>query len=502
MTLTPDVPTLDRYRPRLHYTPARNWMNDPNGLVYHQDLYHLFYQHNPFGSTWGNMSWGHATSADLLTWTEQPVAIPCDDKEAIFSGSAVVDTNNSSGLGDGTTPPMVAIFTSAFTEDSARPRIQAQSLAYSLDEGRSWSKYAGNPVLDRGSANFRDPKVFWHGDAAGGYWVMVAVEAKEQRVLLYRSADLIVWEFLSDFTLEDAGPGEWECPDLFELPIDGDPENTAWVLILSTNPGGIAGGSGTRYFIGNFDGVRFAEEPSTRRSGSRWLDGPWLDWGRDYYAAVSFSGLPHRRIMLGWMSNWEYAATTPTGAWRSAMALPREVTLRSVNGRTRLVQTPIAPAVTETTRAADAIGGTPASSSTVIATVHRRDACRVRLSGPAPKQGKLGLGFLTDDGDSATIVLDLTAGEIRLDRTRSGLVDFHTSFASIERAPLEVSDSQISLEIYIDACSLEVFAQDGLTTMTNLVFPRGEHLEITFFTDADVVLDELSVALLSETDRP
>ncbi|MEZ2390328.1 glycoside hydrolase family 32 protein [bacterium RCC_150] len=502
MTLTPDVPTLDHYRPRLHYTPARNWMNDPNGLVYHQGLYHLFYQHNPFGSTWGNMSWGHATSADLLAWTEQPVAIPCDNEEAIFSGSVVVDTHNSSGLGDGTTPAMVAIYTSAFTEESARPGIQAQSLAYSLDEGRTWTKYPGNPVLDRGSANFRDPKVFWHGDAAGGYWVMAAVEAKEQRVLLYRSADLIAWDFLSDFTLEDAGPGEWECPDLFELPIDGDPENTAWVLILSTNPGGIAGGSGTRYFIGNFDGVRFAEEPSTQHKDSRWLDGPWLDWGRDYYAAVSFSGLPHRRIMMGWMSNWEYAATTPTGDWRSAMALPREVTLRSVNGRTRLVQAPIAPRVTETANAADAPGAAPASDNTLIATVQRSNACRVRLSGPAPKRGTLGLNFRTDDGDSATIVLDLTAGELRFDRTRSGLVDFHTTFPSIEHAPLDLTNERITLEVYIDACSLEVFAQGGLTTLTNLVFPRGEDLEISFFSDTKVDLEELEVALLAESRQP
>jgi levanase/fructan beta-fructosidase len=466
--------TSDLYRPRLHFTPARNWINDPNGLVFHDGVYHLFYQHNPFGTDWGNMSWGHATSPDLLTWTEQPVAIPCDAEEAIFSGSAVVDERNTTGFGDGLTPPMVAIYTSAYSTTSARPGIQAQSLAYSLDNGQTWTKYAANPVLDRGSANFRDPKVFWYSGAAGAYWVMVAVEAEEQRVLLYKSANLIEWEFLSDFRAETPGAGLWECPDLFELPLDGDPSRTAWVLVLSSNPGGVAGGSGTRYFLGEFDGVRFVEAPGSMS---------WLDWGRDYYAAVSFNGLPHHRIMIGWMNNWDYAAATPTGAWRSAMSLPRELVLRTVAGRPRLVQTPVVPP-------------SAAVAQTASAVLPRGEAHRLRVSAPMPSRGMFGVRFGMGDGDSATVAVDAGAREVRLDRRSSGLVEFHELFASVERAPLEDVNGELELDVYVDACSLEVFVQGGLATITDLVFPRGEQMEIEFFADPEVSLDEFEVARL------
>lgn len=470
--------TRDRYRPRLHYTPARNWINDPNGLVFHRGIYHLFYQHNPFGTDWGNMSWGHATSRDLHTWTEQPVAIACDESESIFSGSAVVDESNTSGLGDGVTPPMVAIYTSAYGPSSSRPGIQAQSLAYSLDEGQTWTKYAGNPVLDRGSANFRDPKVFRYEGAAGASWVMVAVEAEEQRVLLYTSANLIDWEFLSDFRMVAPGAGVWECPDLFELPVEGEPGRTVWVLVVSTNPGGVAGGSGTRYFLGEFDGVRFAEIPGTQS---------WLDWGRDYYAAVSFNGLPAddawpaRRVMIGWMNNWDYAAATPADAWRSAMSLPRELALRSLDGRLRLVQRPVVPPSSDSTQ----------TSSLVLP---RGEACRVRVSAPAT--GIFGVRFSSGDGDAATLVVDPAAGEVRLDRTSSGLVDFHESFASVERAPLDDLDGRVELDVFVDACSLEVFVQGGLATITDLVFPRGEQLGIEVFADPQVTVDAVEVGRL------
>lgn len=257
------------YRPGLHYSPEQNWMNDPNGLVFHDGTYHLYYQHNPHGTSWGNMSWGHATSTDLFTWTEQPVAIrqTLDENgvsvEDIFSGSVVVDHGNTSGFGTTEDPPLVAIYTSAYTP--AHPThagIQAQSLAYSTDGGYTWTKYAANPVLDRSSANFRDPKVFWYdgGTPETSYWVMVAVEAVDHQVVLYRSNDLKSWDHLSTFGPANAVGGIWECPDLFELPVDGDPQNTRWVLVVNLNPGSIGGGSGGQYFVGDFDGTTFTSE--------------------------------------------------------------------------------------------------------------------------------------------------------------------------------------------------------------------------------------------------
>ena len=337
-----------QYRPKWHYSAERNWLNDPNGLVYSNGTYHLFYQHNPHGDEWGNMSWGHATSTDLQHWDEQPVAIWCDDQEAIFSGSAVVDVHNTSGFGVGGVPPLVAIYTSAYSPASPLAGRQAQSLAYSTDDGATWTKYAGNPVLDRASPDFRDPKVFWHDGDTGSYWVMVAVEALHHEVVLYKSADLLSWEYLSTFGPANATGGVWECPDLFELPVDGDPSNTRWVMVVNLSPGGIAGGSGGQYFIGTFDGVTFRSETTVtegvQADDSRMADYGWLDWGRDYYAAVSFSNAPDgRRLMIGWMNNWQYAATTPSDGWRSAMSLVREVRLVSRGGRPVLAQEAVDP---------------------------------------------------------------------------------------------------------------------------------------------------------------
>ena len=240
------------YRPQFHFTPAKNWMNDPNGLVYYKGEYHLFYQHNPFGNTWGHMSWGHAVSRDLVHWEHLPVAIPEEGDEAIFSGSAVVDHGNTSGFGTRRNPAMVAIYTSAYPDD------QEQSLAYSTDRGRTWTKYEGNPVLDDPDREFRDPKVFWYEPA--DEWRMVVVKAVQRKVAIYRSDDLKEWEHLSDFGPANAVGGVWECPDLFPLPVDGKRKRQKWVMIVSLNPGAIAGGSGTQYFVGDFDGTTFTAD--------------------------------------------------------------------------------------------------------------------------------------------------------------------------------------------------------------------------------------------------
>lgn len=287
-------PADEQYRPALHFTPERNWMNDPNGLVYDDGTWHLFFQHNPYGTRWGNMSWGHATSTDLVHWDEQPVAIPQTFDESgtaiedIFSGSVVVDEQNTSGFGTADEPPMVAIYTSAYTPaHPAHAGTQAQSLAYSTDDGLTWTKYEGNPVLDRGSANFRDPKVIRYTDPETGesYWVMVAVEALQYKVVLYRSDDLKTWTHLSDFGPANATGGIWECPDLFPLAVDGDPSNVKWVMVVNLNPGSVAGGSGGQYFVGEFDGTTFTSESTVTDDSlpagdvfASFDDGTWGDW--------------------------------------------------------------------------------------------------------------------------------------------------------------------------------------------------------------------------------
>ena len=249
------------YRPAIHYTPEKNWMNDPNGLVFYKGVYHMYYQHNPSGNTWGNMSWGHATSTDLVHWKEQPLAISADAQQDIFSGSVVVDKDNTSGFGTKKNPPLIAVFTSAYKDASPHRGLQAQSLAYSLDDGQTWTKYSGNPVLNRNSANFRDPKVFWYDKpGGGGYWVMTAVEAQDHKVVLYKSANLKDWTALSEFGPANATGGQWECPDMFPLAVDGDKNNIKWVMVVNVNPGGVAGGSAGQYFVGNFDGTTFTSE--------------------------------------------------------------------------------------------------------------------------------------------------------------------------------------------------------------------------------------------------
>lgn len=491
-----------QYRPKWHYSAERNWLNDPNGLVYANGIYHLFYQHNPHGEEWGNMSWGHATSTDLQHWAEQPVAIACDEQEAIFSGSAVVDVHNTSGFGVGGVPPLVAIYTSAYSPASPLAGRQAQSLAYSTDDGATWTKYAGNPVLDRASADFRDPKVFWHDGAAGSYWVMVAVEAVHHEVVLYKSADLLTWEYLSTFGPANATEGVWECPDLFELPVDGHASNTRWVLVVNLSPGGIAGGSGGQYFIGTFDGVTFRSETTVtdgvQADDSRMADYGWLDWGRDYYAAVSFSNAPDgRRLMIGWMNNWQYAASTPSDGWRSAMSLVREVRLVSRGGRPVLVQEAVDPFQSHGTEVfaldrqplADGVTWLPAEAC--------GDVLRIDAEFEPGAAGRVGLVLraggdaggesphLAGAGSRTVLAYDCRTAELSLDRTESGNVGFHESFPSVERVAVSLEDGRLRLRVFLDRCSVEVFAQDGLATITDLVFPANSGTAVGLLAEGE-----------------
>lgn len=444
-------------RPRVHFTARDTWLNDPNGLLFHDGAWHLFFQNNPSGSTWGNISWGHAVSRDLVSWTELPVAIAATAEEMVFSGSAVVDARNTSGLAGPGETALVAVYTSAYTAQSDRPGIQAQSLAYSVDDGATWRRYAGNPVLDIGSAEFRDPKVFWHGDD-DGRWIMVAVEATDHRVAIYSSPNLIEWSLESRFGPAHATGGVWECPDLFPLRVRGTDEEK-WVLVVSLNPGGIAGGSGTQYFVGDFDGATFT--PDRVVEDGTLADYDWLDHGPDYYAGVSFSGAPHgRRVTIAWASNWAYANVTPTGPWRSAMSLARDLDLVPCgDGRLRVAQAPVLPA--------------PEARPDGVA-VHR-------LTVPTGLGERTEIALTAADptcSDAVQIVVDGNTRTLTCDRTGSGDTAFHADFPRSFRAPLhgaEVTD----VTVVVDGGVVEVYADGGLTTVTMLVFPSAPLTELS-----------------------
>lgn len=829
-------PADEQYRPALHFTPERNWMNDPNGLVYDDGTWHLFFQHNPYGTRWGNMSWGHATSTDLVHWEEQPVAIPQTFDESgtaiedIFSGSVVVDEQNTSGFGTADDPPMVAIYTSAYTP--AHPTHagkQAQSLAYSTDDGRTWTKHEGNPVLDRGSANFRDPKVIRYTNPETGesYWVMVAVEALQYQVVLYRSDDLRTWTHLSDFGPANATGGIWECPDLFPLAVDGDPSNIKWVMVVNLNPGSVAGGSGGQYFVGQFDGTTFTSEstvtedslpagdvfasfddgawgdwsagnePGNRQDGpwgtgpatgtlpgqnpvsgfvgaglvngfhdgdwpvgtlespaftlerdhvnllvgggnhphvagtqlgneppagrvlfegfefadgttlvdtgweatgdlatepwrnpstaggdyvlgrkrlNTWEGGPkgddnlgdltspaftiepgedhlsflvgggkrlngtlevrllvdgevvrtatgpeagqlnwqswdvsefagrqarfqvhddatggwghltvdhlvlgepaqarsdetsvslvvdgeivrtatgrnsehldwtswdvtefagreasirvvdnnrfgwghilvdqvmfsdaaaapriegydWLDWGRDYYATVSFSGAPDgRRVMLGWMNDWDYANDIPTGTWRSAMALPRDVELVTTDRGPRLAQR-VVPELAELERPAIAYadGARPIAEGVETLPV-AGDVVRIDAVVTPGDADTVGLRVLGDDAAATRIGWDASSARLFVDRRESGNTGFHPAFASFDDAPVALRDGKLALTVYVDRASVEVFADRGRTTITDQVFPNAGADAIGLWAEGgDAWLESLTI---------
>ena len=315
----------ENLRPQFHFTPAEHWINDPNGLVFYKGKYHLFFQHNPSGNLWGNMSWGHSVSSDLTHWEHLPVAIDCTDTSGIFSGSAVIDHQNTSGFGSLDNPPMIAIYTVHQNDGSN----QSQHIAYSLDEGTTWTKYADNPVLDEGMKDFRDPKVSW--DEQSQSWLMTVAKPLEYKIAFYTSPDLKSWQHLSDFGPLGATGGCWECPDLFQLTTPTGEK--AWVLIVSLNPGGITGGSGTQYFIGNWDGKTFTTSQNKTK---------WIDYGRDNYAGVTFSNVgDNRRIFIGWMSNWDYASKYPSPIWRGQMTAPRELQIIEINGDHLLTSHPI-----------------------------------------------------------------------------------------------------------------------------------------------------------------
>jgi levanase/fructan beta-fructosidase len=377
------------YRPKVHFTPAKNWMNDPNGLVWHKGEYHLFFQHNPLGRDWGHMSWGHAVSKDLLSWDELEVAIPEGEDGAIFSGSAI-------SVGD----EIIAIYT------RDKDKVQTQCIATSTDNGRTFKKFEGNPVLDLGMEHFRDPKVFRFQNR----WVMAAVKAHEHLVCFYSSHDLKKWEPLSEFGKVGATGGQWECPDIFPLAIDGE---EVWVLIVSISPGGIKNTSGTQYFIGDFDGTTFSPRYSTKEPR-------WLDYGSHNYAGVTFNNEPNgKRIFIGWLSSWQKKAHAET-SWAGAMTIPRELGLTKMDDEIVLTQQPMCDAIYE-------------------------------LKVAAPSTGTVGLQGFVKVGYNA---------------------DTQSIFVDDYEAPYKVTDRLLHLKVVVDRSSVELFTGDGIRCITLAVFPE------------------------------
>lgn len=451
------------WRPQFHFTPATNWMNDPNGMVFYDGEYHLFYQFNPFGIKWGHMSWGHAVSKDLVRWEHLPIALYEENDVMIFSGSAVVDWKNTSGFGKDGKPPMVAIYTGHYTK---KP-LQNQHLAYSNDKGRTWTKYSGNPVLDMGEKDFRDPKVFWHEPTKR--WLMTVAWPIERKVRFYASPNLKDWTHLSDFGPSGSTKGIWECPDLFPLRIEGKRGAEQWVLIVNVGSGAPAGGSGCQYFVGAFDGKQFTSARATNEPAL------WADWGRDFYAAVSWSDIPKRdgrRLWLGWMSNWEYANDVPTSPWRSAMSIARELSLRKTDDGWRLVQRPVKEM--ESLRGSreqlvlkNVTGAADLSKLNAATT----ELFEVEATFQPGTNAVFALTLRTGAAEEILLRFDVSQREMTLDRTRSGNAGFHKAFPGAYSAPIRLIDGRLRLHLFVDTSSVEVFVNDGETVLTSLILP-------------------------------
>ena len=444
-----DSRNVEKFRPAYHHSPVYGWMNDPNGLFYKDGVWHLYYQWNPYGSQWENMTWGHSTSTDGLHWTPQPTAIEADALGAIFSGCCVVDKNNTAGFGNGA---IVAYYTSA----GAR---QTQSMAYSLDGGQTFTKYAGNPVIVSDVPDFRDPHIFWNEEA--GFWNMVLASGQEMSI--YSSKDLKQWKHESNFGLTYGNHGGvWECPDLMKLPVDGTGEQK-WMLICNINPGGPFGGSATQYFIGQFDGHQFVCEDQPEET-------KWMDYGKDHYATVTFDNAPDgRRVAIAWMSNWQYANQVPTMQFRSTNSILRDLSLYQYEGETYCAVRPA--------KEMDAARGKKIARPT--------DRCEivVTLKGDAR--------ITLSNGSKERVVLDYDAdmASLDFDRRHSGQCSFSDAFPTVVTAP--VHGSLRTLRIFIDKSSIEVFDADGRLSMTNLVFPSSPYNRISVKGKANAKIYEI-----------
>ena len=463
-----DVTNTDYYRPIYHHTPLYGWMNDPNGMVYKDGEYHLYYQYNPYGSRWGNMHWGHSVSKDLIHWEHLKPAIARDTLGHIFSGSAVVDKNNTAGYGK---DAIIALYTSASDEHG-----QIQCLAYSTDNGRTYTKYEHNPVLTPfdGLKDFRDPKVFWFEPA--GKWYMIVSADKEMR--FYESSNLKDWSYLSAFGQGyGVQPNQFECPDFIQLPVNGDPNNKKWVMIVNINPGCLFGGSATEYFVGDFDGKTF--KCDTDKEVTK-----WLDWGKDNYATVTWSNAPAGRcIALGWMSNWQYANNVPTTQYRSANTLARDLTLYRVGGELYLRSKP-SPEIKKARAEEKKIPTFEVKGNYEVASLlaDNKGAYEIEMTIENKGTSKIDFSLMNEKGEKVAMYYDVVRKQFVMDRSASGIVGFSRDFPAVTVAPVRNTD-QIHLRLFIDRSSVEAFGEDGEYVMTNLVFPAEPYNRMVFSSD-------------------
>ncbi len=433
-----DTTNREQYRPLYHHTPAYGWMNDPNGMFFKDGVWHLYFQHNPYGSQWENMTWGHSTSTDLIHWTFQGDPVQPDAWGAIFSGSSVVDKNNTAGFGENA---IVALYTSAGEN-------QTQSMAYSTDNGKTFTKYDGNPIITSNVPDFRDPHMFWNEDIKK--WNMIL--AAGQQMNIYSSDNLKDWKFESSFGAEyGSHGGVWECPDLMKMKVRGT-DKEKWMLVCNINPGGPSGGSATQYFVGDFDGHKFTCESKPEVT-------KWMDYGKDHYATVTFDNAPNgRHVALAWMSNWQYANQVPTMQYRSANSIPRDLGLFEYKGNTYCSVTP-----SEEITAARSKKPSKSLSEACEMVVNLKGDATITLS--------------NSKGEKVVMTYKAKDETFSMDRTLSGKTDFSSDFAAITTAP--VYGKMNKLRIFIDKSSIEVFDNDGKMAMTNLVFPTRPYDKVT-----------------------
>ena len=462
-----DSSNRETYRPVYHHTPVYGWMNDPNGMFYKDGVYHLYFQYNPYGSMWANMTWGHSTSTDLTHWTYEGTAIVPDAWGAIFSGSCVVDKDNTAGFGKGA---VVAFYTSA--KSTPWGDVQSQSMAYSLDNGKTFIKYEHNPILTSTERDFRDPKVFWY--APGKHWVMMLAVGQEMQI--YSSGNLKEWKEESSFgAMQGAHGGVWECPDLVEVAVEGSKEKK-WVLICNLNPGGPFGGSAAQYFVGSFDGKKFVNESPTQTK--------WLDWGKDNYATVTWSNAPAGRcIALGWMSNWQYANNVPTTQYRSANTLARDLTLYRVGGELYLKSKP-SPEIKKARAEEKKIPTFEVKGNYEVASLlaDNKGAYEIEITIENKGTSKIDFSLMNEKGEKVAMYYDVVRKQFVMDRSASGIVGFSRDFPAVTVAPVRNTD-QIHLRLFIDRSSVEAFGEDGEYVMTNLVFPVEPYNRMVFSSD-------------------
>jgi fructan beta-fructosidase len=476
----------EMYRPQVHFSPKEKWTNDPNGMVFYKGVYHLFFQYYPDSTVWGPMHWGHATSKDLIHWQQQPIALYPDSLGYIFSGSAVVDFNNSSGLGSKGKIPLIAVFTSHDPKGRRQHKndYENQSLAFSLDEGKTWTKYANNPVLKNpGITDFRDPKVMWY--APQKKWVMTL--ATKDRVTFFSSKNLLDWKKESEFG-NDAGAhgGVWECPDLFPLNDNG---KEVWVLVVNLNPGGPNKGSATQYFLGTFNGNAFVANSTNTK---------WLDYGPDEYAGITWSNTGQRKIFLGWMSNWLYANLVPTKRWRNAMTLPRELHIIHVGKEMYVASVPV--------KELNKIQVKPVSLQNVkvqngvdLSRLIKKDiTIPFRLNLELNANANFSLTLSNDLGEQLLLGYDKESNQYFIDRTHSGKTDFQKDFAARHAAPRLTENTNMNLSIIVDESSIELFADDGLTVMTSIFFPGKPYDHLGIEDDKNVVFKKLEYITMQD----